>query len=127
MYKSMSPLGFKHLSQCHEELPILDKLSTSLLEPAVSQTSQARILASMRKESGAWLNALPSPPQGTLLDNDTLRVSVCIRLGTKICHPHTCRCSSLVDELGTYGLSCQKSAGRLSRHAAINDILKRAC
>ena len=109
------------------EFPILEKLSSLLLESASSQSDQARLRACMRKESGAWLNALPSPPLGTLMDNDTLRVSLCLRLGTKMCHPHLCRCGSSVDAFGTHGLSCQKSAGRLSRHFAINDILKRAC
>ena len=111
------------------ELPILEKQTSLLLQSATSLSSQARIRACMRKESGAWLNVLPSPPLGTLLDNDTLRISVCLRLGigTKLCHPYTCQCGALVDEFGTHGLSCQKNAGRLSRHSAINDIIKRSC
>ena len=32
----------------------------------------------------------------------------------------------MVDKRGLHGLSCQKSAGRLPRHAHINDIVKRA-
>lgn len=31
-----------------------------------------------------------------------------------------------VDRLGHHGLSCNKSAGRLSRHASLNDIIRRA-
>ncbi len=30
-----------------------------------------------------------------------------------------------VDELGTHGLSCRYSKGRHSRHAAVNDVIKR--
>jgi hypothetical protein len=32
-----------------------------------------------------------------------------------------------VDELGTHCLSCQKNAGRIARHSAINDIIRRTC
>ncbi len=109
------------------ESPTLDRISASLLEGATSPASRARILASMRKESGAWLNALPCAPLGTFLDNGTVRIAASLRLGTKICHPHRCRCGEAVDELGTHGLSCQKNAGRLARHAEINDIIRRAC
>ena len=107
------------------EAPILKVISSSLLERASTQQDKARLLAVSRKESGAWLNAFPSPNLGTHLDNDTIRISVGLRLGIKLCHPHKCRCGADVDELGTHGLSCEKSAGRLSRHSAINDILKR--
>lgn len=31
-----------------------------------------------------------------------------------------------MDQLGHHGLSCQKSAGRFSRHAALNDIIRRS-
>ena len=31
-----------------------------------------------------------------------------------------------MDRLGHHGLSCSKSAGRLARHASINDIIRRA-
>ncbi len=50
----------------------------------------------MRKESGAWLNSLLSTPLGTFLflDNDTVRIAASLRVGTKICHPHKCRCGA---------------------------------
>jgi hypothetical protein len=57
------------------EAPILEKISTSLIANADSLTSEARIRASLRKESGAWLNALPCAPLGTFMDNDTGLVS----------------------------------------------------
>ena len=109
------------------EAPILKVISSTLFENASSPQDKARLLAVSRKESGAWLNAFPCPNLGTHLDNDTIRISVGLRLGIKLCQPHKCQCGVLVDELGTHGLSCRKSAGRLSRHSAINDILKRAC
>ncbi|XP_063545795.1 uncharacterized protein LOC134753786 [Cydia strobilella] len=35
-------------------------------------------------------------------------------------------CGASVDRLGHHGLACSSGAGRLSRHAALNDILRRA-
>jgi len=108
------------------ELPVLEAASAALLESASSAILKARILSVTNRESGSWLNALPCPALGTFLNNEELRVAVGLRLGTPICHPHTCRCGSEVDQFGVHGLSCQKSAGRIPRHAEVYDILKRA-
>ena len=43
-----------------------------------------------------------------------------------MCHPHRCRCGSSILPDGQHPLSCRNSAGRFPRHAAINDITKRA-
>jgi len=107
---------------------MLETHCNSLLEQAISPLDKARIRAVSRKEAGAWLNALPRPPLGTMLDNESLRIAAGLRLGSTLCHPHTClRCGEAVDERGTHSLSCLKSAGRWSRHSALNDIIKRAC
>ena len=60
------------------------------------------------------------------MDDETLRISVGIRLGAKLCEPHTCICGAQVDFLGLHGLACKKSAGRTSRHNYVNDIIWRA-
>ena len=53
-------------------------------------------------------------------------MAVALRLGAPICEKHRCRlCGRQVDELGHHGLSCAKSAGRLPRHADLNDVVKR--
>ncbi|GAU90715.1 hypothetical protein RvY_03093 [Ramazzottius varieornatus] len=49
------------------------------------------------------------PPLSNLLDNNVLRISVGLRLGAKLCRPHTCRCGANVDEYGQHGLSCKFS------------------
>ena len=50
-----------------------------------------------------------------------------ITIGVPMCHPHVCSCCGAeVSNLGTHGLSCLFSKGRHSRHAALNDIIKRA-
>ena len=61
------------------------------------------------------------------MENDAVRVAVVLRLGSSLCVPHRCtQCGVHVDSSGTHGLSCRKSAGRHPRHAALNDIVKKA-
>ena len=46
---------------------------------------------------------------------------------TSLSTPHICHhCGGHVDALATHGLSCNKSQGRFSRHAAINAIIHRS-
>lgn len=47
---------------------------------SVAWPELARLRAVSQPESGLWLHALPSPQLGTLLDNDSLRVAVALRL-----------------------------------------------
>ncbi|XP_063636072.1 coiled-coil domain-containing protein 18-like [Cydia splendana] len=91
-----------------------------------SGVDRARLLAVARPESGAWLQALPSPQLGTLLDGDSLRVSVALRLGCDVCQPHLCICGSTVGADGHHALSCRRCVGRHPRHHALNDIVQRA-
>ena len=99
----------------------------NLLETSQNQQSQARLLAVACPESGAWLNALPITSIGLRMDDEVVRVAVGLRLGLPLGRSHTCSsCGSEVDELGTHGLSCRFSKGRHSRHAAVNDIIRRA-
>ena len=52
--------------------------------------------------------------------------SLSLRLGSKICEKHTCRCGKLVEENGQHSLSCARSAGRFSRHHNLNTLVKQA-
>ena len=91
------------------------------------QTHRARLLAASQPHTASWLQALPVPNLGLLLDPETVRIAVALRLGAPICEPHTCRlCGRQVGRLGHHGLSCQKSAGRFPRHAHLNDLVKRS-
>ena len=57
----------------------------------------------------------------------TWKIAVGLWLGTSVCGPHQCQhCSAMVDEFGRHALSCRRSEGRHQRHAALNDIMKRA-
>jgi hypothetical protein len=84
------------------------------------------LLSTQQKESGAWLNCLPSSFLGTLLDDSSFRIAVALRTGQPVCEPHTWICGKPADKFGHHGLSCRKSTGRHSRHGNINDIIKRA-
>ena len=73
------------------------------------------------------LNALPVSSLGLHMDNNAVRVAVGLRLGSTLCHPHSCHhCGVQVDGTATHGFSCKWSEGRHQRHAAVNDIVHRA-
>jgi hypothetical protein len=91
-----------------------------------SGPDRARLLAVGAREAGHWLHAHPSPSTGTFLDPTSLRLATGLRLGVTVCTPHICSCGTDVDRLGHHGLCCQKSAGRFSRHATLNDIIRRS-
>ena len=57
------------------------------------------------------------------MDADMMRVA----LGVSLCQPHPChQCWTEVHHLGLHGLSCRMSQGRHSRHAAVNELIRRA-
>ena len=118
------PLNSK--SQKLWDEPICRDVHKHLIDTASSPADRARLLAVSTHESGYWLHAIPSATFGTLFDRNTLTLAACLRLGIKTNEPHRCQCGEKVDVLGHHGLSCQRSAGRFSRHAAINDIIRRA-
>ena len=84
----------------------------------------ARILAAAPGHSGDWITAYPIALVGTRLDNETLRISVALRVGLNVCLAHQCRCGATVQSDGLHPLSCCFSAGRFPRHTAINNIIK---
>ena len=109
------------------DAPQIEATYNSLLEGASTQQALARLMAVSSPESGAWLNALPISALGLRMDDDVVRIAVGLRLGVPLCRPHQCsNCGTDIDILGTHGLSCRYSKGRHSRHAAVNDIIKRS-
>lgn len=107
-----------------------DKINITKISSSFASSSQiesARYLSSKCKESNGWLNVLPSKTIGTLLDNNSFRISIALRFGFDVCVPHQCKCNeALVESNGIHGLVCKYSSGRFSRHVELNDILKRA-
>ena len=71
-----------------------------------------------------WLNVVPCKNLGLKLDDQQHRISSGLRLGANICNAHPCHCGKRVERDGLHGFSCTKSAGRFSRHATINSLIK---
>ena len=68
----------------------------------------------------------PTPLWSEIGDN-TMRISVGLRLGTAIGVPHLCHCcGTVVTASGIHGLSCKSSSGCHHHHAAINEIIHRS-
>jgi hypothetical protein len=60
------------------------------------------------------------------LDDESIRVAVGLRLGTRLCAAHACVCNELVEPNGLHSLSCKKDTARILRHNALNDIVHRS-
>src|SRR5436190_4781956 len=103
------------------------RLSSSLLESCTSTSERASFLASQTPLSRGWLTALPIPQVGTVLDDASFRIGVCLRLGVAPCASDRCsRCSCITGPESTHGLHCRRSAGWFSRHSAINEVICRS-
>ena len=87
---------------------------------------RARILAVSAPHSGDWLHAIPSANCGLFLENEELRVAVCVRIGATVCVPHDCSCGTKVDAQGLHGFSCKKGAGKHIRHSLLNETVWRS-
>ena len=99
--------------------------AVATLVPVLNQHRLACFKAASRPESGAWLNCVPNNRVGTFIDNDTLRIGVALRVGLTVCIHHRCKCGTTVDTFGIHPLSCRFSAGRIPRHSALNDVVRR--
>ena len=109
------------------EYPIFKNIQETIFKSTVTLEDKARILAAQEPKAGCWLDVIPSPSLGTHLDDDSFRIACALRLGTSICHPHSCiSCGKAVDKFGRHGLSCTMSSGRHSRLSICNDIIKRS-
>ncbi|XP_055336340.1 uncharacterized protein LOC129586883 [Paramacrobiotus metropolitanus] len=118
-------LESRHLQRAWDT-PYCSAEQATLLYEATDATNKARLLATSTPESGVWTHALPSSSIGNLLDDESFRIAVAIRLGAPASSKHQCNCGAEVNADGLHGLSCKFSAGRRARHDCINDILRRA-
>ena len=108
------------------DTPISKTKLNDLLNNAGGKEDQARLKAVSSEHASDWLNAIPIPSLGLKLSNIQVKIACALRLGSNMCHPHSCICGNDVGKLGTHGLSCKKSSGRFARHAQVNDLIKRA-
>ncbi|XP_029657562.1 uncharacterized protein LOC115231754 [Octopus sinensis] len=93
-------LAWRSLGLGLPEIPSIQKSwdviwCTHLLESLrtrVDQLELASLNCACQPHSGDWLNALPLASNGLLMEDETIRIGVCLRLGLEICQPHRCRC-----------------------------------
>ena len=106
------------------DTPLMTVQEVKVLSAAPDQVSKTRLIAVVAPLSGAFLNVRPCGSLGNRLDSSSLPTAVALQLDAPICLPHACVSETAVDNTGTQGLSCRKSAGRLSRHSADKDFTK---
>ena len=113
----------------------LDGTQKSLTQHVFVKTAQDLISRMDDKQSKVFnaqqgkfgyqcLNVVPCKNLGLKLDDQQLRISIVLRLGANICVAHTCHCGKRVERNSLHCLSCTKSAGRFSRHATLNSLIK---
>ena len=137
-WRVCSPLLFTKWSQLGHAIPIgtdkqlqWDEISCAASFATLrSQVEQHHVLRAClplaQPHCGDWILSIPSSATGTLLDNDSLRTGIALRLALQLCQQHKCHCGQVVDKYGLHPLSCRLSARRIPRHTAINDIVRRA-
>ena len=125
----------KWLSLTNEQESPLDGTQKNWTQPVYVRTAQDLISRMDDKRSeifnahqdnfgSQWLNVVPCKNLGLKLDDQQLRISFGLRLGAIIWVAHTCHCGKRVERDGLHGLPCTKSAGRFSRHATLNSLIK---
>jgi len=117
----LTPPGTLFTQRAWDE-PACKMRFTYLLE-AADDRDRARLLACSTALSGSWLHALLSANLGLRLGNQENQISIGLRLGSPVVLNHVCVCGVHVLPNGHYGLPCRRSAGRNTRHTAINGIL----
>ena len=122
------PIGPSAAKQHDWDKPSIAADLASLMSSLPDRHHQTRLLAVSAPHSGDWLHALPISSCGLRLDDEAVRVRVAVglRLGAKLCVPHQCPCGAKVDPECTHGLACRRSAGRITRYHALNDLVCRA-
>ena len=118
------PLGELHLQppKFQSKLGVaLDKVHFSNLFQQADQRSRARLLSTSCRESGAWIQAVPTT-QTLSLTSEEFRLGVLMRLGMPIPESRgllTCpnsKCTSAVDSEGMHLLTCGMGPGRVRLH-----------
>ena len=66
------------------------------------------------------------PALGLKLDNESLRITVGLRLDAKLNRAYNCACGIAVGDSTIHGLDCRRSLGKHSCHSAVNDVIHRA-
>ena len=110
-------------SQKNWTQPVYVKTAQDLISRMDDKRSKV-FNAHQGKFGSQWLNVVPCKNLGLKLDDHRLRISIGLRLGANICVAHTGHCGKRVERDDLHSLSCTKSAGRFSRHATLNSLIK---
>ena len=62
--------------------------------------------------------------ESALSSTTTHRIGVALRIALSVCIPHRCKCGMTVDAFGTHRLWCRFSAGRITRHSTLSDVVR---
>ena len=124
-FPNLPPSGSATDKQRAWDEPVIETEYNLLLKLYSEPNHRARLIAAAAPHSGDWLHALPIAACGLHLDDDSIRIAVSLRLGCALCQVHTCQCGASVDTLGSHAWSCKRNAGRIQRHAFINDLIYR--
>ena len=81
-----------------------------LIEASNFILDNSRLLAVSAPHASHWLNAISISSLGLKMDNRSLRIVCGLRLGSPLCQPHECICSTQVESTRVHSLSCRKSA-----------------
>ena len=112
--------------QKSRDRPKVNQLFHSLLSDCSDEASRARLLAACSNQSCAWLNAPPISSLGLRMPNDTVRIAIGLRVGAKICQPHTCILWNGSGSVQSPWTVLQSSQGCTACHNSLNDIVHRS-
>ena len=124
------------MSLTNEQESPLDGTQKKWTQPVFIKTAQELIYrmddkrskvlnAHQGKFGSQWLNVVPCKNLGLKLDDQQLRISIGFTSRSQhLCCAYTCHCGKRVELDSLHGLSCTKSAGRFSRHATLNSLMK---
>ena len=91
----------------------------NLLESTNSEAELTRLKSISTVSALVWLDAIPIPSLGLHLD------PMSFKIGSRLCHQHTCIYGAMVDPTDRHGLACKKQKGRYMRHEEANKLIKR--
>lgn len=123
---SHSNMSFQELLSTPQKLQ--HRLSTaigegkakSLLDRAETDQCSARLRSVMAKESGSWIQAIPTSHELALQPRE-YRLAACLRLGLPLPVEKltTCNCGSPIDCHGYHLLTCKRNGGPVKSHDAM--------
>ena len=89
-YPLYSPLGTNASKQRSWDMPSVDATFKFLFAAQLDGYHRARLISTKAPHNSDWLNALPIISCGLRMEDDAIRVAVCLRLDVSLCELHQC-------------------------------------